>query len=75
MHDKAPLRYLVEHTVQPGETLCSIAMRYYGDESRWQDIYKNTTNHRKSFNQKEFDPNRIPVGMVLMVPYPTQGVD
>jgi nucleoid-associated protein YgaU len=27
------------HTIRPGDTLPKIAIRYYGDPARWQDIY------------------------------------
>ena len=64
------LRYRVDHVVQPGETLCSIAIRYYGDESRWQDIYDTT----KILIGEDFNPTNLPVGMVVNVPYPTQGI-
>lgn len=71
----APIRYQVEHVVKPGETLCSIALRYYGDESRWQEIYKATMMQRELLQQGDFDPTNMPTGMVVIVPYPTQGVD
>jgi hypothetical protein len=34
------------HTVQPGETLWSIARRYYGDGLRWRDIVRANGNGR-----------------------------
>ncbi len=71
----APILYQLEHTVKPGETLCSIALRYYGDESRWQEIYKVTMMQRELLHQEDFDPTNMPAGMVVIVPYPTQGLD
>jgi nucleoid-associated protein YgaU len=65
-----PLFYLVEHVVQPDETLCSIAIKYYGDKSRRHDIYVAT----KALLLSDFDPINLPVGMVVNVPYPTQGI-
>jgi 5'-nucleotidase len=43
------------HTVQRGETLWSIAARYYGDGQRWRDIARanNITNeHRLRIGQQ-----------------------
>ena len=71
----APIRYQVEHVVKLGETLCSIALRYYGDESRSSEIYKVTMMQRELLHQGDFDPTNMPAGMVVIVPYPTQGVD
>lgn len=70
-----PLRYRVEHTVRSGETLRRIARRYYGDECRWKDIYNATKIHRELLGQRGFDPNNMPVGMLVVVPYPIQGID
>lgn len=49
------------HWVQPGETLYSIARRYYGDEKLWRKIYY--ANDRRLT-----DPDNIPVGIKLIVP-------
>ena len=70
-----PLRYRVEHTVRSGETLRKLAKRYSGDDCRWKDIYNATDVHRKLLGQGSFNPNNMSVGMVVVVPYPTQGVD
>ena len=37
----APIRYQVERIVKPRETLCLIALRYYGYKSCWQEIYSH----------------------------------
>ncbi|WP_019503843.1 LysM peptidoglycan-binding domain-containing protein [Pleurocapsa sp. PCC 7319] len=71
----APILYQVEHTVKPGETLCTIALRYYGDESRWRDIYKVTMMQQELLQQEDFEPHNMPAGIVVVVPYPTQGLD
>lgn len=49
------------HTVQKKETLYSISRQYYGDQSKWKEIY--------AANRSEIgDPNKIRVGQRLMIP-------
>jgi len=49
------------HTVQKKETLYSISRQYYGDQSKWKDIY--------AANRSEIgDPNKIRVGQKLVIP-------
>ena len=49
------------HTVQKKETLYSISRQYYGDHTKWKDIY--------AANKSEIgDPNKIRVGQKLMIP-------
>lgn len=49
------------HTVQKKETLYSISRQYYGDHTKWKDIY--------AANRAEIsDPNRIRVGQRLVIP-------
>lgn len=49
------------HTVQKKETLCSISRQYYGNPSKWKDIY--------AANKSEIgDPNKIRVGQRLVIP-------
>ena len=49
------------HWVQPGETLYSIARRYYGNENQWRKIYYA--------NEKRLsDPDNIPAGIKLIIP-------
>ncbi len=70
------LSYGVDHVAKPGETLYSIAVKYYGDKSRWKDIYE-ATKIKSRINggpDEDFDPANLPVGMVIYVPYPTQGI-
>ena len=50
-----------EHVVRSGETLSSIADKYYGDRSKWDDIYEANQGHLKS-------PDAIQVGMHLVIP-------
>lgn len=52
---------MTTYTVQPGDTLGSIAKRFYGDASRYIDIV--TANNIQ-------DPDRIEVGTELMIPGP-----
>lgn len=49
------------HTVGPGDTLFKIAQQYYGDRSRWKDIYAANRNVMKS----ETD---LKTGVVLRIP-------
>jgi len=53
----------VVHVVGPGESLGSIAMRYYGDSSRWQRIYDA---NRAAIP----DPNALRIGTRLTIPPP-----
>jgi hypothetical protein len=48
------------YTVQQGDSLWKIAKTYYGDGSRWQEIYSANSD-------KISNPNKISVGMVLTV--------
>ncbi|WP_088889130.1 LysM peptidoglycan-binding domain-containing protein [Leptolyngbya ohadii] len=50
------------YTVQPGDTLSSIAQRFYGDASRWNLIYET------NLNIIGIDPNQLRVGLQLMIP-------
>lgn len=49
------------HTVRPGDTLSSLSQRYYGNRSRWRDIYQANRSQMKS----ETD---LKVGMELTIP-------
>ena len=49
------------HVVQAKESLYSIARRYYSDEKQWRRVYHANRNRIK-------DPNRIKVGMKLIIP-------
>ena len=50
------------HTVGPGDTLFKLAQQYYGDRSRWKDIFEANRNVMKSKD----DPLKI--GTVLRIP-------
>lgn len=49
------------HTVQRHETLYSLARTYYGNASRWRDIYEANRSQVS-------DPNKIKVGQKLVIP-------
>ncbi len=56
-----PARGARTHTVTKGDTLMSLALRYYGTRSRWRDIYQANRGSMKS----EGD---IRIGMQLAIP-------
>jgi nucleoid-associated protein YgaU len=49
------------HTVQEGETLTSLAQRYYGDRSRSLHLYHANRDLLMA-------PDRLPAGVVLRIP-------
>lgn len=49
------------HTVRPGDTLSSLSQRYYGNRSRWRDIYQANRTQMRS----ESD---LRVGLELVIP-------
>ncbi|MEO5928439.1 MAG: DUF4157 domain-containing protein [Candidatus Kapaibacterium sp.] len=53
--------YKNSHTVMKGETLTSIAEKYYGDRNKWGEIFKANTGKIK-------DPDAIMPGMKLNIP-------
>jgi len=49
------------HTVAKGDTLYSLARQYYGNQSKWKEVYEA--------NRAQLpDPNRIRVGQRLLIP-------
>jgi len=54
-------RRTVTHTVQAGETLRGIALKYYGTKERWEDIYKANRSTIPS-------PHEIKLGQKLIIP-------
>ncbi|MEM7131948.1 MAG: transporter substrate-binding domain-containing protein [Chloroflexota bacterium] len=50
------------HTVGPGETLASLALRFYSDQSRWQFLYEANRSQIGS------NPNVLELGMELIIP-------
>lgn len=49
------------HIVEPKETLYAIARRYYNEEKHWRKILEANRNRIR-------DPNKIEVGMKLIIP-------
>jgi nucleoid DNA-binding protein/nucleoid-associated protein YgaU len=49
------------YTVQEGETLTKVSLRFYGTKSMWPYIVKHNRNTIK-------DPNKVPYGMILKIP-------
>lgn len=49
------------HELKPGETLFSLARKYYGDQRQWRRIYQANRN-------RILDPQKLPVGMKLIIP-------
>jgi nucleoid-associated protein YgaU len=60
----APAKFIAKHTVQPGDTLGSIALKYYKNAS--QKYYMAIYEANKSIIGD--NPNKIGLGMVLNIP-------
>ncbi|MBX3736767.1 MAG: LysM peptidoglycan-binding domain-containing protein [Candidatus Didemnitutus sp.] len=56
-----PARGARTHTVRPGDTLSSLSQRYYGNRSRWRDIYQ--ANRATMRNEGD-----LKVGAQIMIP-------
>ncbi|HEX7008858.1 MAG TPA: LysM peptidoglycan-binding domain-containing protein [Phycisphaeraceae bacterium] len=54
------------YTVQPRDTLSSIARRFYGDSSKWYIIYQANRARIGS------NPDRMPAGISLVIPPASQ---
>lgn len=57
----SPYRGFAQYTVVSGDSLSSIATKYYGDASKWPVIFEANRNQIQ-------DPNRIFAGQVLRIP-------
>lgn len=60
-HKAAPPHEGRTHTVKPGESLSKIAKHYYGDASRWPEIYEANRDKIK-------DPDLIHPGQEFVIP-------
>jgi nucleoid-associated protein YgaU len=49
------------HTVKEGETLSSLAVRYYGDSGRSTFLFRANRNRLRA-------PDHVPIGTVLVIP-------
>jgi nucleoid-associated protein YgaU len=49
------------HTVQEGETLSSLAVRYYGDSGRSTLLFRANRSRLRA-------PDHVPIGTVLVIP-------
>jgi LysM repeat protein len=56
-----PYNGFAQYTVEPGDTLSSIAERFLGDAERWRAIFQANREQIE-------DPDRIFVGQILRVP-------
>jgi len=56
-----PYHGFAQHSVASGDTLSSIAARYYGDANKWPRIFEANRHQIQ-------DPNHIFVGQVLRIP-------
>jgi nucleoid-associated protein YgaU len=57
----SPIRAPAVHTVRDGDTLEQLAKNYWGDASRWRDIY-SANRHILA------DPQLLPIGVRLRIP-------
>ncbi|WP_308465215.1 LysM peptidoglycan-binding domain-containing protein [Rathayibacter soli] len=58
----------VTHTVMPGDTLWDLAVQFYGDGTRYVDIYRASTSAVQPDGSQLTDPNLIRPGWLLTVP-------
>jgi len=59
-----------EHVVVAGDTLASIAERYYGDASLWPIIWAHNRGRADQVGHELADPELIYPGSVLEIPDP-----
>jgi nucleoid-associated protein YgaU len=64
----------VIYTVQPGDTLIGIAVRFYGEPAAYVRIAQANVGHTMPDGQTLDDPGRIRPGWKLVIPEPTQVV-
>ncbi|MEA5052650.1 MAG: LysM peptidoglycan-binding domain-containing protein, partial [Propionicimonas sp.] len=59
---------LVDHVVQPGDTLSRLAADHLGDPDRWPEIYDASTGVVQPGGERLEDPDLILIGWTLQVP-------
>lgn len=64
----APPVELIDHVVQPGDTLRAIAQRYLGDEMAWPAIFEANRGRPAPQGRALTDPDLIWPGMTLRIP-------
>src|SRR5579864_3710509 len=58
----------LEYTVQPGDTLWDLAVRFYGDGSRFPTIVTANTGRAMADGQRLTDAGAIKAGWKLLLP-------
>ena len=56
------------YTVVSGDCLSTIALRFYGDEGAWNEIWAANANRMMADGMRFVDPNLIYVGWILVLP-------
>jgi len=56
------------YTVVSGDCLSTIALRFYGDEGAWNEIWAANANRMMADGMRFGDPNLIYVGWILVLP-------
>ena len=56
------------YTVVSGDCLSTIALRFYGDEGAWNEIWAANANRMMADGMRFGDPNLIYPGWVLVLP-------
>ncbi|RJQ07845.1 MAG: LysM peptidoglycan-binding domain-containing protein [Dehalococcoidia bacterium] len=64
-------RTVIEYTVQPGDSLWEIARRFYGDGTRYVDIF-DASRSQATLAARLTDPRFIEPGWVLAIPLPAR---
>ena len=59
---------VLEHVVEPGDTLTGVAETYLGDGDRWPEIYEATQHLTQPADQQLTDPDIIDIGWTLNIP-------
>jgi len=67
-------RTAIEYTVQRGDSLWEIARRFYGDGSRYVEIFEANRDREMPQAGRFVDPRSIDPGWVLSIPLPAQNL-